>query len=549
MGSQPIGIILSKSTTSKAILQLYEEYEYSISEGELYVIRSGDGERILCRINRIIPYNEFYQEGDVWSEARRKRTPIPVDVSRRYVVAELELLGRITKGSLSDVTRPPNPGDEVYKLEEADLNDICGASAKKLVVYFGSLLGYSNMPLPLDLNALPMHIAVIGVTGSGKSYTMGYLIELLRKVNVGDEEGAVPLLIVDANGDYVDFHECYRRGNSALLGKYKKVYRFVFDKSPLKLKPASKVSVISVDLSELTLREIAELIVTYYSGGELNEMQAYGIEYILKNLVDEGHSVSQLFVREDLFERVLNELKRISDQEIHPQTKKAIERALRKFKEDIVDELKLITLSRITLDKNFVDELTKPGEPSLALIDFSADGAPGISLPVKQFVIAYLTKLLYNCFVKYKSEEKTRLLLLAIEEAQNYCPNTATFPISYSLARTNLANIATQGRKFRLCLCLISQRPSFIDPVVLSMVNTFIIHRISADDVYFVKRAAGALPSSIEERLTRLPTGHAVVMGQMNKLGFPVIVSIPKREIEPTMGKAEVEPCLRAGST
>ena len=541
---KPRAVILSGSTSIRAIAQLYEEYEGLVSEGELYVIRCSNGERILCRVERIIPYNEFFEKGDAWSEARRKRSPIPVDVSRRYVVAELELLGAIVKGSLSDVARPPEPGDEVYPVDPDELEEICGLTGEEgRIIRFGSLYGYENMPLPLDIQGIPMHIAILGVTGSGKSYTMGYLIELLSKIKVKGEEKAIPMIVVDANGDYLDFFYEYKKGS---FRRYKRVYRFVFKNSPALLEPGFKATAISMDLSPFSPREVAELIVVYYSGGELNERQAYGIEMILRNLKEEGYEISELFIDDNLFKRTLiSELRKaVEKKEIHSQTGNAIERALRKFKDDM-DKYSLIRYkNQVTLGEKFIDELTKPGSASLALIDFSTEGAPGVSLQMKQLIISYLTKLLYNKFTDYKVQGEERVLLLAIEEVQNYCPNLTTYPIGYSLARNNIVNIATQGRKFGLSLCLISQRPTFIDPIALSMVNTFIIHRISAGDLHFVKRAAGSLPQSIEQRLVNLRTGYAVVMGQMNRLRFPVIVSVPKREIEPRVGKIDVLSCL-----
>jgi len=158
--------------------------------------------------------------------------------------------------------------------------------------------------------------------------------------------------------------------------------------------------------------------------------------------------------------------------------------------------------------------------------------------------VSYITKLLLKQFTKYKIEGKDRILLLVIEEAQNYCPNLEVYPIGYSLARDNLAQIATQGRKFGLSLCLVSQRPSFVDPVVLSMVNTYIIHRISAADVTFVKRIAGGLPRVIEDKLVNLATGRAIIAGQMNKLGFPLVVNIPQRNVKPTIGRISVSKIL-----
>ena len=541
---EPIGLILSGSTSTRAITQFYEEYEGSISEGELYVIKCNNGERILCRVDRIIPHNEFYEKGDAWSEARRKKAPIPVDVSRKYVIAELELLGSIAEGSLSDIARPPEPGDEVYQMSINELKEICGLNGEKGgIVHFGSLYGYERMPLPLDIQAIPMHMAILGVTGSGKSYTMGYLIELFSKIKDKETEKALPMIIVDANGDYIDFFYEYKKGS---FKRYKKVYRFVFKNSPALLEPGFRATAISIDLSPFSSREVAELITVYYSGGELNERQAYGIEKILRGLKEDGYDISELFLRDDLFEeKLISELHQaIYEKEIHHETGRAIERALRKFKDDM-DKYSLIKYkSQVTLGEGLIDELTDPGNASLALIDFSTEGAPGVSLQMKQLIISYLTKLLYNKFTDYKVSGKGRVLLLAIEEVQNYCPNLTTYPIGYSLARNNIVNIATQGRKFGLCLCLISQRPTFIDPIALSMVNTFIVHRISAGDVPFIKRIAGSLPRSIEGRLVTLAIGHAIVMGQMNKLGFPVIVSIPKREIEPRIGGIDVLSCL-----
>jgi DNA helicase HerA-like ATPase len=184
-----------------------------------------------------------------------------------------------------------------------------------------------------------------------------------------------------------------------------------------------------------------------------------------------------------------------------------------------------------------IDEITKGG---IAIFDFSADGATGIDLPIKQFIIGYLSVLLFNKFTQYKQGEGARYLSFIIEEAQNFCPGR-NYPIGSSLAKTKLAAIATQGRKFGLSLCLISQRPSFVDEIVLSMCNTFFIHRISPEDLYFVKSITGGLPESLARRLTSLPTGECIITGQMNRLPFAVLVKGRERvEIPPTMGKTDV---------
>ena len=535
----PVAVVLSGATTTKAVCQIYADYEHKIAEGQLYLIKTRDNRDILCRVDKITPYEEFYEPGDAWSEARRKRAPIPVDVSRKYTITELELLGQIGGRGLHEVTKPPTPGDEVFEISSEDLDKILGLSEPDApLVRIGTFFGYSDLTLPLDLEALPMHMAIIGVTGSGKSYTAGFLIEELRDIEVGGCKSVVPIIVIDANGDYLDFWDEYKRRGK--LGYYDKVLRFVFKgSSAYRYFKYIKNGVvpIKVDLDAFTPREVAELIITYYSGS-LNELQVSGLETILAELKLEDYGLNEIFVDEQAFNALHYRLQEARDQKrIHPQTHSAICRALNKFREELLEKYEVISV-KPTLSEELVDDIT--GEsPSLVIIDFSADGATGVPLRLKQFVVSYLTKLLYDKFVSYKINGENRLLLLMIEEAQNYCPNLQAYPVGYSLARENVALIATQGRKFGLCLCLISQRPAFIDPIALSMVNTFIIHRVAASDVSFVKKLA-SLPGWIERKLTSLAVGRAVVVGQMNRLGFPVLVDIPKREIEPKMGKISV---------
>ncbi|MCR8486851.1 MAG: ATP-binding protein [Nitrososphaerota archaeon] len=545
----PVGVILSGGTTTRAMCQLYEDFEGKVNEGELYVIEyTFGGKRVLCRVDKIIPYSEFYEAGDAWSEARRKGAAIPSEISRKYVTAELELLGEIKKGKLGEVTIPPSPGDILYRITNPEeIRDMIVSSGEDTVfIEFGKMLGYEHIFAILDLNALPMHMGVLGVTGSGKSYTVGYLLEKLSEIKLPNgTKTALSVICIDANGDYLDFHrECNLRGK---IGCWQKVLRFVFKKSSVLFMGERNVKPMSFDLDQaFEPREVAELVITYYTGGKLNELQVAGLEYVLRVLKDNGISMTSVFLEEDDFNRLRAELARaVKDGIIHDQTHKAILRAIDKFRRDVVQEYELITyLKSATISDNFIDEITRKGNPVLVIIDFSADGAPGVSLQLKQFVVSYITKLLLKKFTEYKIEGQERILLLIIEEAQNYCPNLEVYPIGYSLARDNLAQIATQGRKFGLSLCLVSQRPSFVDPVVLSMVNTYIIHRIPVADVSFVKRVAGGLPRAIEDKLVNLATGRAIVTGQMNRFGFPLVVDIPERIIKPTIGRINVSKIL-----
>jgi len=543
-----VGYVLSGATTSEAKIQLTELGEKRVFEGMIVLVENQNGREVLGRVDSLVPINEFYQIGDAWTEVRRKGMEISVarEVGKRYIVGDLALLGELGNEGLTEVKFPPEPGDRVYTI--SDLKKY----SKKLFgveygdtgyIWYGSIVGYKDVPLPLDVENLTMHMGVFGITGSGKSYGVGYLIERLSRIpyktdsSTETKELALPILIVDANGDYLDYLNYYE--NFGKIGKFKKVYRFVFSKSPDRFMPNTKE--ITIDLDQFTARELAEFITIYKTGGrELNELQVSALERVLREVGDYGYT--ELFKNniEDIYNK-LNELSTGRDAPIHHSTARAVRSAIEKFYRDVIEDLKLIT-TEPEINEKFIDEITT--KPSLVLIDFSVEGSPGVPLTVKQLVIAYISLLLFKTFTKYKTQAKNytqeRYLLFVIEEAQNYVPNTSNYPVSWTLTRDYLAQIATQGRKFGLCLCLVSQRPAFIDPVVLSMMNTLIIHRISPEDATYIKKVCGGLPKSLEGRLTTLGRGKAIITGQMNVLGYPVLVNVGRRDISHSMGKTNM---------
>ncbi|MEM2661295.1 MAG: ATP-binding protein [Nitrososphaeria archaeon] len=543
---KPIGVILSGASTSRAICQLLEWAEKGrIREGMFLQIETLSNRKILARVANIIPQNEFYLPGDAWTEARRKEWDIPEGISRKYELCELEILGEVP--GLKKVSVPPYAGDKVFEIDVSKApEEIFGVSYQEPgIIWYGSLIGYQDAPVPLTIEGIPMHLAVFGVTGSGKSYDIGALIEKLVKIHAGvNTQLSIPMLIIDANGDYLDYFKYYNE--NGYFGSCPLITRYVFPNSPEMRKRRPNTKPIAINLNNLTLRDLAELIVQYYSGGEKNELQVAGIEHLF-NYMYENYDIARddyqsIFLDDEIFLKArqrLDELKRAN--EIHAATAAAIQRGLNKFRE-IERQYKLLSETP-KIEKSFIDELTELR--GIAIFDFSADGAPGVPLSLKQLVISYLSTILFDRFTEYKIEGKERYLLFIIEEAQNYCPNLSVYDVGYSLAREKLALISTQGRKFGLSLCLVSQRPSFIDPIVLSMCNTFFIHRIAPEDVLFVKRVCGGLPTDLEKRLTNLELGELIITGQMSLVPFPVVIKVLEREVPHTAGKTDVLGALR----
>jgi hypothetical protein len=306
---------------------------------------------------------------------------------------------------------------------------------------------------------------------------------------------------------------------------------------------------IGINLDLISQRELAEIIVLYYKGTtEGAELQVDAIDHLFDRMKADGYDKIQEMLNPDLyFEDLLEMLERFArETDMAPATKSAVRRALNNFvaierehkllstKSDLQEA---IITNNIIEQVKFVDQITKEG--GIAIFDFSADGAPGVDLKTKQFVMTYLASLLFEQFTNYKIKREDRYVLLIIEEAQNFCPDK-TYPVSSSLAHAKLSAIATQGRKFGLSLCLISQRPSFVDRIVLSMCNSFFIHRISPEDVSFVRSVSGGLPPSLVPKLTTMSQGDLIVTGQMNTVPFPLIIHVPERQVKHTVGEINV---------
>lgn len=74
--------------------------------------------------------------------------------------------------------------------------------------------------------------------------------------------------------------------------------------------------------------------------------------------------------------------------------------------------------------------------------------------------------------------------------------------------------IAREGRKYGLCICLVTQRPRDVTVPVLSQIGTLIVHRITNDrDRAVVEAACGEIDRSASAFLPNLRPGEAVVIG------------------------------------
>ncbi|MCB0325492.1 MAG: ATP-binding protein [Bdellovibrionales bacterium] len=110
-------------------------------------------------------------------------------------------------------------------------------------------------------------------------------------------------------------------------------------------------------------------------------------------------------------------------------------------------------------------------------------------------------------------------LVVIVDEAHQFLNRTTEGKMQDEYPLDAFADIAKEGRKYALSICIATQRPRDIPEGVLSQMGTLIVHRlINHLDRAVVERASGEIDKSTLESLPTLAPGEAVIIG----VDFPV---------------------------
>jgi DNA helicase HerA-like ATPase len=97
--------------------------------------------------------------------------------------------------------------------------------------------------------------------------------------------------------------------------------------------------------------------------------------------------------------------------------------------------------------------------------------------------------------------------------------------------------VITEGRKFGVGLCPISQRPSRLDETTLSQCNTFLIFRlVNPRDQNFVERVMENLTKADSRLLPAFGPGQGIVSGQAVRFPLVIEVDYDKDLVAPSIG-------------
>lgn len=173
-----------------------------------------------------------------------------------------------------------------------------------------------------------------------------------------------------------------------------------------------------------------------------------------------------------------------------------------------------------------IEKLLAPGEGKhgIKIVDFSE--VPADVLPVVTGVFA---RLLYDIQFWMQPDKRTPFVFVC-DEAHLYLPVREDVGAIEKQALNSFERIAKEGRKYGVSLLVVSQRPSDVSRTILSQCNNFLILRLTNDqDQNVIRRIVPDSLAGVLDGLPLLDIGEALLLGDAIllpariKLNFPTI--------------------------
>ena len=320
----------------------------------------------------------------------------------------------------------------------------------------GELALADGVPFRLDAAGFGRHTFLCGQSGSGKTYSLGVLLErLLMETNLR-------VVVLDPNSDYV------RLGEPRVDDE-----RYRDAAASVQVRGGSSGS----DPIRVRFRDLSPA----HRAGLLR----------LDPLGDRAEYAELLALLEDESIRSLEDLA-----------------------ESPAEDLKLrarnLGVDRFGIwpgpeGESLLDELVSPAGPRCVVVDL---GSLGTSDEQALTAGAVLERL-------WRERERREPVAIVIDEAQNVCPPDPANPLT-GLATEHAIRIAGEGRKFGLYLIVVTQRPQKIHENVLSQCDNLVLMRMnSIADLAHVAEVFSFVPPALIDRATAFDQGEALVAGKI----------------------------------
>ncbi|AST58058.1 nucleoside triphosphate hydrolase [Thermoanaerobacterium thermosaccharolyticum] len=521
-------------------LKIALENSFSAKRGEFVKIKHRESEEdgdtyVLGRIVSISRSNILFNSN--MGEGLSSLEILPgAQVTGETLFGTIELVGyRDNYGQIKIPRRPLNPGEKVYGVDYEFLSKFYKFD-ENTSINIGNLIGYDKgsniVPVYLDVNKLVTeHLAVLAMTGSGKSYTVGRIIERL----VAEMNGTV--VVFDVHGEYgkaFEKGEIHFNNNLDFIEdeREKKSIQRIQEQFLRLIKAGGGIKVYTPQMDSFDYKYSAK---NHHLALQFDRFDMDDLSSILPDLTEAQERVLDVAIRywkakynnpprdiQDLTyllsdEQGLEELKNwdnLTEGEAKALNNRSAAVASMKLTR-VINEAKSFYTRAIGEPTDIYEMIGEKGNNvgRLVIIDLQ-----GLSDDAKQII----TALISSEIMRAASDKKRQIrpCFLVYEEGHNFAP--AGIP---SISKKIIKKIAAEGRKFGTGFAIISQRPSKLDPDVTSQCNTIITMRLkNPDDQRFIAKTSDMFSTSDIEELPSLSTGEALINGR--SIPAPLLVKI-----------------------
>jgi DNA helicase HerA-like ATPase len=525
-------------------LTMVVQDSFSVRRGEFVRImhqeRADEGAvPVLGRVTRITRTNMLFNAG--FGDGVTELELLPgANVTGENLFANLELVGYRDPVSrqIKIPRRPLDPGAAVETVDFQFLSDFYEFN-EHTSLHLGNLVGYergnNTVPVFLDVNKLVTeHIAVLAMTGSGKSYTVGRIIERLVALHNGT------VVVFDPHGEYgkalakgqLNFSDGLSevedvRDRSVLpkirstLERLQKagagIHVFTPQNESFKHKYAGQNSQLALQFDHFEMDDVSEILpgltepqqrvfdvaIRYWRAADKTEPRDINR---LRHLLGDG--IEELRQWDDLSEA---EAKALNGRSAAVASMKLSR---------VLNEAQSFYSAAMAAPTDVYKMVGRPSnrQGRLVVVDLQ-----GLSDTAKQVICALLSSEILRA--ASSKTDPLRPCFLVYEEGHNFAPAGGK-----AVSHRIIKKIAGEGRKFGVGIAIVSQRPSKLDADVTSQCNTLITMRLkNPDDQRFIAKASDMISKADLDELPSLSTGEALVCGR--SIPAPLLVKVGSKAL------------------
>ena len=428
------------------------------------------------------------------------RLPFAKRIARLTPIGSIKADGQFDRG----VGQYPTTGAEVHAIGSGDIAKMFDRFQSK-GFSVGTVATHPSLKVCLDpSNLFGRHFAILGQTGSGKSWTVAALVQ--RTVAVMPR---AHIIILDLHGEY-----CWKREDGTR--------HYAFDDAIVRHVDARD---LEIPYWLMTYAELCDLLIDRTEQAAHNQTAFF--RDTLRQLRENEKvplGLNRITVDTPVFFS-LDELMtavRTKNTEMVPGANKPkqgdmfgdfdrflvrLESRMNDLRYDFLLKPKVRTnsASLVGMLRDFVGLGTQ--KAAVTVIDLSS-----VPFDVRPTVAAQIGRLAFE-FNYWNPQYREFPILLMCEEAHAYIPRASDSQFAGS--RKSMERIAKEGRKYGVGLAVVSQRPHEVSETVLAQCGTFICLRITnPDDQSYVRSLVPESEGDLVSVLAGLGRGEALVLGE-----------------------------------